>query len=213
MFGSRWLHRRRSPTPPELAELRTLRPFAQAPDAMLQLILGSVHVIELPVGPWQPAASSADLHFLRHGRLTLVAPNGEPIPLTADMPPSRYPLPTAPEAQIRVTTAGQLLRIPERFLQLVQTRAAAPEAPLQAHVLAQDEAIAERLLTALRRGTIPLPSLPDLALRIGRALDDPSTDNPQLARLIQTDPALATRLLGVVNSVAIAGVRRIASLP
>jgi HD-like signal output (HDOD) protein len=63
-----------------------------------------------------------------------------------------------------------------------------------------------------RRERAELPSLPDLALKIGRAIDDPNNANEDIARLIQLDPSLTARLISVVNSAAFGGFNKITSI-
>ena len=65
---------------------------------------------------------------------------------------------------------------------------------------------------ALKAGKYELPVLPDIAVRIGRAIDDPNTNNEDIARLIQLDPALSTRVMSVVNSAALVGVMPLQSV-
>jgi HD-like signal output (HDOD) protein len=73
-------------------------------------------------------------------------------------------------------------------------------------------AAVERLAGEIRDGRFDLPSLPDLAMQIGRKIDDAGNNNRDIARVIQLDPALTARLLGIVNSAALGGVRRITTV-
>ena len=50
-----------------------------------------------------------------------------------------------------------------------------------------------------------LPSLPDLALRIRNAIDDDVSDARQIARLVESDPAMAAKLLKAANSALYSG--------
>ncbi|MCB1924271.1 MAG: HDOD domain-containing protein [Gammaproteobacteria bacterium] len=54
-----------------------------------------------------------------------------------------------------------------------------------------------------------LPSLPDLALRIRRAIDDSKSTAREVANLIETDPAITAKLLKVSNSAFYAGLNAI----
>jgi HD-like signal output (HDOD) protein len=58
-----------------------------------------------------------------------------------------------------------------------------------------------------------LPSLPDLALRIRQAIDDDMSDAREVARLVETDPAMTTKLMKVANSAFYGGSKNIESLP
>lgn len=49
-------------------------------------------------------------------------------------------------------------------------------------------------------GTIQLPGLPDVALRVRRAVADEQNDLSKVVRIIQTDPGLAAHLVRIANS-------------
>ncbi len=57
----------------------------------------------------------------------------------------------------------------------------------------------------LKSGRLKLPSIPDVAVRVGRAVNDANTDSEDIARIIQMDPTLTVRLLKVANSPAYGG--------
>jgi HD-like signal output (HDOD) protein len=46
-----------------------------------------------------------------------------------------------------------------------------------------------------------LPTLPEIAVRLQQVVDDPHSDAKDVAKIIQDDPAIATKVLKVVNSV------------
>lgn len=56
-----------------------------------------------------------------------------------------------------------------------------------------------RLQQIISRGD-DLPTLPGIVLQLHRVLDDPNAGAAQVARLIEQDPALTTRLLRIANS-------------
>lgn len=59
------------------------------------------------------------------------------------------------------------------------------------------------LATELSSGKIELPSFPDVAIRVRRALADDSTSVEQVVRIVGAEPALAARLLKMSNSAAL----------
>jgi HD-like signal output (HDOD) protein len=61
------------------------------------------------------------------------------------------------------------------------------------------------VVDALTRDRLPLPTLPDVALRIGRLCEDPQLSMDRLADEIARDPASAARLMQVANSAAFTG--------
>ena len=61
-------------------------------------------------------------------------------------------------------------------------------------------ALVEKLERSLAAGQLDLPSLPEVALKIRRALADEDVSVSEIARLLGTDPALAARTLRIANS-------------
>jgi len=61
-------------------------------------------------------------------------------------------------------------------------------------------ALVERLERSLAGRELELPSLPEVALKIRRALSDEDVSVGEIARLLGTDPALAARTLRIANS-------------
>ncbi len=56
------------------------------------------------------------------------------------------------------------------------------------------------LMDDIKNNRITLPSLPEVAIKVRKFVDDPRMGMPQLSKVISTDPALAARLLQVANS-------------
>ncbi len=61
-------------------------------------------------------------------------------------------------------------------------------------------ALVEKLESSLAGGELELPSLPEVALKIRRALADDNVSVTEVARLLGSDPALAARTLRIANS-------------
>jgi HD-like signal output (HDOD) protein len=61
-------------------------------------------------------------------------------------------------------------------------------------------ALVEKLEHSLAGGALELPSLPEVALKIRRALADDNVSVSEIARLLGSDPALAARTLRIANS-------------
>ena len=59
------------------------------------------------------------------------------------------------------------------------------------------------LASELSSGKIDLPSFPDVAIRVRRALGDEKTTIDQIVRIVGSEPALAARLLKMSNSAAL----------
>ncbi len=196
---------------PEPERLRRLYPFAKQHHSMLETIAAHSEVIELAVGPWQPEADPAHCLFLDRGRLRFQRPEQAAMGLADEQPAAAFPLPLE-QGEWRVLTPTRLLRVPSRYLELARGASNHTDTGIE---LIEDDAEAGLYLECrdeLKQGRFELPAMPELAVRIGKALDDPDTLNADIARLIQLDPALSARVMRVVNSAACAGSQRIGSL-
>ena len=56
-------------------------------------------------------------------------------------------------------------------------------------------------LMQIFEGAEDLPTLPEVAVRLQQVVDDPKSDARDVAKIIADDPAIATKVLKVVNSV------------
>ena len=62
------------------------------------------------------------------------------------------------------------------------------------------EAVKSELLEAIQNDELVLPTLPEVALRVCEAAEDPNISIPVLSKVIGNDTALTVRLIKVVNS-------------
>ena len=60
--------------------------------------------------------------------------------------------------------------------------------------------VQDELLELLKKDQLVLPTLPEVALRVREAAEDPDVSIPHLVKEISTDSALSARLIKVVNS-------------
>ena len=73
---------------------------------------------------------------------------------------------------------------------------------------AEDKFIAT-LMDDLAKGQLDLPTLPEVAMKVRKLVDDPMTSADKIAKLIGTDAALSARLLQVANSVFFRGLNSV----
>lgn len=62
------------------------------------------------------------------------------------------------------------------------------------------ETVQNELLEAIEKDELVLPTLPEVALRVREAAEDPNISIPALSKVIGNDAALTARLIKVVNS-------------
>lgn len=68
------------------------------------------------------------------------------------------------------------------------------------------------LMKDLENNTLVLPTLPEVALRVRDAVDDPETGVSDIAKVIATDAALSARIIQVANSPLMRATQEIESL-
>ena len=66
--------------------------------------------------------------------------------------------------------------------------------------MTEQQSFYDDILADLENGTLMLPTLPEVALKVREVVDEPDVTASQLAEIIITDAALSTRLLKVANS-------------
>ena len=62
------------------------------------------------------------------------------------------------------------------------------------------DAVIRKLSIEVAAGDVRLPSLPDIALRVQKVLDDPHASRSQIAQVIAADAALAARIMKLASS-------------
>lgn len=76
--------------------------------------------------------------------------------------------------------------------------------------LAQD--VHDELVDAIRNNRLVLPTLPEAALKVREAAEDPRTDTASFARVLGNDAALSARVIRVANSPLLRGNAQITDL-
>ena len=216
--------RRASPGPPATAA----EPL-QSPKQVLQrhpvfaawsaedraLLAGHCKVIS--AGPGEPllavASTSPFIHFLLDGAVRLEAADGFRQDVEAGSKDACFPIARLRPAVYAMTSLApsRLLLIEQSALRRLGNGAPRPSrarfdpfAPVvdgswRAHpVVAQIE-------RALRDGTLELPVIPGVALKVRRALTREDYELSDISRIITADPVISARLLKLANSVAFRG--------
>lgn len=149
-----------------------------------------------------------EVGYLVAGALRIIDADGNVHKLNAAQPAANFPLPgSSGMLQIEATVPCTLLWLPRAML-----RGVAPTPPAAPELSTSAAAALDDLHELLSSPRFELPSLPDLAIKIGAAIDRDNTTSEDIARLIQLDPVLSTRILSVVNSAAFGGVDRVGSI-
>ncbi|MBS1211843.1 MAG: signal transduction protein [Proteobacteria bacterium] len=76
-----------------------------------------------------------------------------------------------------------------------------------------ENSLLRRCLEDLQADKLVLPTLPDISLKIRKAINDEKANNSKIARVVQLDPAITGRLIGIANSPLYLGRKKIESCP
>lgn len=209
MFA-KWLGRKRSPRQVEIADLAPLATFAHAKRADLATLAMSARWIDIRPGVVDSALPDDQCLFLKRGSIQIQTATGYLLHLHADTAHARYPLPShSAVVSLFAAEPCTLLAVAGPADKETKHQEIKPSRPN----LTKDESEALTQLTKyFQTQHCELPSLPDLALKIGKAIDDPNNGNADIARMIQLDPALSARVVSVVNSAAFGGIQKITSI-
>jgi HD-like signal output (HDOD) protein len=204
-------------------ELRQLRPFRHADDRLLQALASQVTPKWAPRGTRIIALGSDDeaTYFLLEGTVRLVAGDCTEAMLGAHEEAARRPLSHLRPRRHDVIsdTTVRYLRIDNRLLAGLAASFADPldrvaprDEARTPPVSALESEFADEIRAALDKDVLSLPSLPDIAVRVGRAVLDEHSNSRRVATVVQTDPVIAAKLVRAANSAFFGGGRRVESL-
>lgn len=193
-------------------EIKEISVFRKLPEPLLKSAAEHCEKVPISKGNWEAPDDPEFQYFLLSGELFLSTEGRPPVKLDQSSIGAKYPLPLT-GWNIAAQGPATLLKVPDRYLDLLRNSQPSTRNGIELHESDDEAELYMELQQTLNNGNFNLPVLPDLALQIGKAIDDPATDNNDIARLIQLDPALGTRIMSVVNSAAFAGVTTIRSLP
>ncbi len=199
--------------PVDIKTLRSLSPFNGLNPEQLELLASGLRVevgqhdeLLLEYGDREPFQL-----FLLKGQVLMEDPDGGESEITGGTKQASQPLARLIPRQFRVTAINEVhyLRVPCELMprvlsQVVENR------QLQGYEIAEgslnvnggdtEDGLTRALLDALEHNQLVLPSLPDVALRVGRAVQDETSDAHTIAKIVQADPAITAKLIGAANS-------------
>ena len=205
------------------AELRQFRPFQHADAGLLEALAGQLVPQWAPRGTRIIALGSDDeaTYLLLDGTVRLVASDSSEATLSAHDDAACRPLSHLRPRRHDVIsdTAVRYLRIDNRLLAGLAASFAEPVDRMLASDTAQAQPIsilesefAAEIKSALDKDLLTLPSLPDIAVRVGRTVLDESSNSRRVAAVVQTDPVITAKLVRAANSAFFGGGHRVESL-
>lgn len=197
--------------PVEKGQIQRLAPFEMITEAGLSRIAEAASIEVIGAGSTVTIHPEA-LVFLHRGKLALTLEGRPRYVLVDTQPASAFTLPGDPAYRITALTKCELLKVPSRFMVLA-ANAVSNQGDTRWREADTEDTLYLDFYHELKSGQCELPSMPDLARRIGEVIDDPTTASEHIARVIQSDPALAARVMSVVNSAACKSGASIQNLP
>ncbi|MCF6353943.1 MAG: HDOD domain-containing protein [Candidatus Polarisedimenticolaceae bacterium] len=160
-----------------------------------------------------------DVFYLIKGQVALNSAEGATNTISAGTPQARFPLNIEQPCTHSAITLNRavLAKIPHEIMHNVEQ--------LGSNLTASGEGAAElagdemkdkhyaNLFHKLQDGDFEIPSMPNIAIRISKAVNNPDATSTDIARIIQMDPALAARIIHIVNSPLYASRHRIDNCP
>lgn len=197
-------------TPEEQQKLHKLLPLRHLSDTEFAALVREFDVDLLDPGEtlFRQDSDNQRLFFLLDGTVRVFDADGESFEITAGSIEALHPLSPHPRARIRAvaTSALHYAALPAALVQTRRSVASGIEVEeVEEEAQTVDNEMLLAIYTALRDGTLVLPTLPDIALRIRAAAADPRKGAADIARIILADPALASYCIKVANSAGYAG--------
>ena len=199
-----------------IAMLTDLQPW------QLEVVAEAVESVSAAPGEIIVECGSDDgyTYFLTEGELSLDAADGLQKVLEIGADTIRHPVANLRPRIFAVTALSPVrgIRVPDIVLSAAgcDGRVHDPHA-IQVQSQEDDERrdleskVSFQLYRDLKNDRAILPTLPDLAMRIRRAIDEDMGDARTIARLVEADPAMAAKLLKVANSALYTGLGAVES--
>lgn len=187
--------------------LRLLEPMASWHDEELAVFAPEHRSDTYPPGflLFERGELTDQAFYLLKGEVELKFELREPAVFRAEDPESRYPLGTGSRFPVTCIsrTEVEMLRVPRALLKTERSKLATQGIDTSRMTIPPVLASSSAFHTFCRSfdsGSIELPALPQVALRLRQMLQDPDVDIDDVAKLVQVDPALSAKLIHVANS-------------
>jgi len=160
-----------------------------------------------------------NVFYLLKGQIALNTPQGTADTLNAGSTQAKFPLNLDQPCKYSATTLNRaiLVKIPREVMQNIERLGSNLSTDTTEKIELVEDEMKDRhyvdFFCKLQDGNFDVPSMPDIALRISKAVNNPNTTSVDIARIIQMDPALAARIIHVVNSPLYASRHRIDNCP
>lgn len=195
-----------------LDRLETFEPFEGLDHHQLLLLRSQIQRLRVPKGYQLFKCGDIDSNemFLLDGTVDLVSEDGVRRRVTHDDPIAKRQLARLRPRQYTATAASacELVTVDADILEMLQEELSESKGELDSYgvneVASLDELESQELLSgfreALRRNQFVLPSLPEVAMKVRRLLEDEDSNADTIALVVNTDPSIAAKLIRAANS-------------
>jgi len=205
---------------PDSEALKKIPMLAELPPWQMEVVVEAVEPVAVRKGDLVLERGSDDgyTYFLNIGDVELQAADGQNKQVSIDAKTGETPIANLRPRLFGVKALSPVrgIRIPDIVLSAAGcTGRRLDETSIT--VESQDEEqrreaesrLSFHLYRDLKSDVAVLPTLPDLALRIRRTIDDDTSDARSIARLVESDAAMAAKLLKAANSAMYGGLQAV----
>jgi len=160
-----------------------------------------------------------EVFYLIKGQVALNSTEGGTDTISAGSTQARFPLNIEQPCEHSAITLNRaiLVKIPREIMQNIERLGSNLSTKAEGSIELVEDEMEDQLYVdffhKLQDGEFEIPSMPDIAIKISKAVNNPDTTSVDIARIIQMDPALAARIIHVVNSPLYASRHRIDNCP
>jgi len=193
--------------------LRRFVPFQSMDSAHLELVADTITIEQVDAGRQLMKRGSVDDYsfFLLEGHLRLRAEDGRVSDVQAQDPAARNPIAQLLPRHYDVISVStvKFLRIKNSMLDSISSSRGERTSSIDGYLVSGEQEeessdfenqLSHQFMDDLENDRLVLPSLPEVALRIGKALEDDVSDADTIAKMIQTDPVITAKLIKAANS-------------
>ncbi len=196
---------------PDIAALRNFRPFKDLTEKQLGVLVRVLSVEQASLGQRVVTLGSTEAYglLLLKGTLGLEAADGKKTIVKSGSERARCPISVLLPHKFSVFAlcTVEYLKVDSLLLQRLDSQTSSVDDDIEKNQDLVDlgdielkELITSLVEDDLEHNRLSLPSLPDVAVRINRALNDEDTDAKRIASIVQTDPAITAKLLKAASS-------------
>ncbi len=197
---------------PEISLLRKFIPLNEWSREQLELLANSIEISYAQAGSTLIELGSNDeqSYYLVDGKVQLTAADGKIKVLDTSAGDVKHPLSQLLPRKFQVSCLSDVAYICiDNFLIYESVASQAPTGLPDGYEVGEEESTVERGITNrlsrqleqdLQLDRLNLPSLPEVASKLGHAIQDESSDANTIARIIQSDPAVTAKIVKAANS-------------